>query len=113
MDVTIYFADMRDGVSRFEKHIVEWKEGMSAADAVRQALEPETAQAILDDLLQNNLDLIVSWLNPITDQHSEMGGVGGLDWEIDSGSMLTITYADEQTAEQQEAEFEAWILANS
>lgn len=111
--ITIFYADMRGGYSRFEKHSVAWHEGLSAADAVRQAMGDETAQVILDDLAQNNFDLMVSWLNPLTDEHSELGGIGSLDWEIESSWILTITYADQQTTGQQDEKFETWLLANS
>ena len=113
MAIKILYADLRNNASRYEHFAIAWKPGLTALLATQQTLTAEIADQITDDLHDNNQEIMVSWYNVITEEHSEIGGVGSLDWEIPDGSVLTIVYEDETTTQHQIDESSAWMLKHS
>ncbi|MBN1123321.1 MAG: hypothetical protein JXJ17_19775 [Anaerolineae bacterium] len=112
MSILILYTDLRILPSILQKAEVEWCKGLSAFDAVRQSFGSKVANDIQQDLIRNNTELIVAWYNKASGDICEIGGVGTLDWVIDDYTLLTITYENANTTEEQIAEADQWTLEN-
>ena len=112
MSISVYFVDLRNGTSEYTKVVVPWNDGMKAIDVLNEALAPEVVQSIVADLTRNHPYLMVSWNSGQTRDHSDIGGVGSLDWLIKTDLTLTIIYEDENTCEHQIDESAEWLLQN-
>lgn len=112
MSVKTFYVDLRNRTSEYRKAIVDWHPELTAEAAVRQAFGDSIADQAVNDLQNNNWQVGVAWHIPDTDEHSEVGGVGSLDWEIPDTSYLTIVYEDKNTTNQQIDESSDWMTAN-
>jgi hypothetical protein len=63
-------------------------------------------------LASDNIELKVAWYNKRTDAISEMGGVGSLDWIVMDETVITVSYENALTSEEQFDELERWTLEN-
>lgn len=112
MSVIVLFVDLRNRNSVLKEIEVPWSKELSAADILEKSLSGAVAAQIEEDLTQrNNPFLIVSWNSLTTGEHSDVGGVGSLDWPIDDNLILTVTYEDESTTAQQVDESSEWMLS--
>ena len=112
MSIIILYVDLRNNKTQLKEQEIDWKDGITAFEAVKIALTGKVAQQIQNALVHNSIPgLIVSWSSLIDNSISEIGGVGSLDWKIDDNSMLAITYEDEATSDQQMDESTEWMLA--
>jgi hypothetical protein len=46
------------------------------------------------------------------EEHSEVGRLGNLDWQIPDTSYLTVLYEDQDTTNQQRDESSNWMIEN-
>ena len=113
MSVIVFYVDLRKGETLLQKFIVEWSDGLEADPVLEIALGKDLAEKIKVDLASNNQEIIVSWNNLDTGEHSEMGGIGTLSWVISNNSILTIVYEDQNTTEDQVNKSNEWMLENS
>ena len=111
MAVTILFVDIRDKRKTMEAHCVHWDRNLSAQDALKSVFSSALANEIILDLEQNNPEIIVSWHDADINEHSEIGGVGDLNWHIPDGSTVTIVYENQQTSEAQIDRSSDWMIA--
>ncbi len=112
MSIKVFFVDLRNRTSVYRKAILDWYPQLTAEEAVHKAFGSDVAQEAVADLVQNRPEIFVSWDNPTTEEHSEVGGVGSLDWHIPDTSNLTIIYEDQDTTNQQIDESSDWMLEN-
>src|SRR5574341_35289 len=92
--------------------MVSWQKGLTAFEAIQEALSVDIAQQIAADLVRHdNHELTVSWASFRHDDHSEVGGVSSLDWEVEDESILAITYEDKSTSDQLLDESSEWMLS--
>ena len=113
MTVKILYVDIRDEKQTMEAFTVAWRRGLSASEAVRQALEKDIADGVIHDLNNNSPEVGVAWHDEKIEKHSEVGGVGDLDWEIPDKSVLIIVYENESTTQQQVDLSSDWMTENS
>jgi hypothetical protein len=111
--VKILYVDVRDDKQIMQSFTISWQKELSASEAIRQTVKQAIADEIINDLKRNNPEIIVSWYHEETEDHSEMGGVGDLDWEIPDKSVLTITYENENTTPEQIDLSSDWMIAHS
>jgi hypothetical protein len=112
MSIVILYADLRNNEIQLKEKKVPWRNGVTAFEVLKEALTARIARQIEEDLVHlNDPDLTVSWNSLVDDSHSEIGGVGSLDWEIEANSILVVTYEDESTTDQQLDEALEWMLA--
>ncbi len=112
MSIIVYFVDLSSADSRLEKIVMEKESGLTAFGALERALGLPLAKKIESDFASNSRAIMVSWWNKETDEHSEYGGVGAIDWEIDDHSVLTVNYESETTTEQQINDSIEWMLTH-
>lgn len=112
MAIKILYVDLRVSPSRFTKYLLDWRSGLTAQSAVQYALGESIAGQLVDDLLNDNKELIVSWTNSVTGEHSDVGGINSLEWEIADNSILSIVYENEETTQQKIDESIEWMLRN-
>lgn len=74
MAIRVFHVDLRPHIPELRRVRVAWFEGMTAHEAVRQALGNDVTQTIAAALAQNDPYLTVSWVNTVLDEHSEIGG---------------------------------------
>ncbi len=110
MAVKILFGDLRDGDTTMSDHTVLWQAHRTARQALCGALETEIAETVLDDLARNDNRLTVSWSSVAHGEHSDIGGVDDLDWEIEDDSVLSVAYEDEQTSSAMIEPSIQWML---
>ncbi len=91
---------------------VIWQENLTAQEAVTLAFGENRTNVIMADLERNNEFLTVSWVNPKLDDHSEIGGVGSLNWHIPDLTVLVIFYEDEATTQAEVDQAMQWMLDN-
>lgn len=90
MAIKILYVDVRDYKLVMNAYLVPWRNGISAKQVVSDALKEDVSGKVIHDLYSDNPEIIVSWHDEKIEQHSEIGGVGDLDWEIPDKSVLTI-----------------------
>lgn len=112
MTVVIFFTDLRSVPSKLKHYEMDWRPNLTAFDAIVATAGIMEAKKIRDDLANDNHDLIVSWYNRETDEISEIGGVGTLEWLIQDNTTLTVNYEDETTTREQINEADAWTIKN-
>jgi hypothetical protein len=112
MSVKVFYVDLRNRTSEYKKAVIDWHSELTAEAAVRQAFGESVANQAVHDLDINSGEIGIAWHIPDTDEHSEIGGVGSLDWDIPDISYLTIVYEDEHTTNQQIDESSEWMIAN-
>lgn len=112
MTVRILFVDLRNENSIRKKADVQWNEALTASDAIGEAFTKHTANTIAAELDKNYEELTVSWSNSKSEQHSEIGGMGNLEWLVQDGSVIVIMYQDQDTTEEQVDESYGWMLEN-
>ncbi len=110
MGITVLYTDLRRLPSRLERQTAEWRPALTAFEALQLALGPALAREIEKDLLSNSREVMVPWWNKDTDDHSEIGGVGSLDWTIADGTVVTVNYENQATTQQQIDEAIEWTL---
>ena len=67
MPVKVLYNDLRTIPPEFRRIIVDWYPGLSACRALHDSIGPMDAQQIIDDLDRNDPEIMVSWLNEVTD----------------------------------------------
>jgi hypothetical protein len=110
MAIKVLWADLRYRKTLMQSATIEWRAGLTAAEAVVQGFGESGAQQIAHDLQVNNLEIMVAWYNLITDEGSGIGGVVELDWEIQDQTILAINYEDEMTTDKQVERCAEWML---
>ena len=113
MAVKILYVDIRDEKQMMESFVVEWNSGLTAREAVEQALTRNNASEIAHHLHSNNSEITVAWHDEKIEEHSEVGGIGNLDWQIPDKSVLTVVYENERTTPQQIDMSSDWMIENS
>ncbi len=112
MVVRLFYVDVTTSPSDMKKAFVAWHEHLTAHDAIALAFGDRLANSVATDLMQDHQYLIVSWTNPVLDDHSEIGGVGSLEWSIPDQTVLTIFYEGEATPQNKIDEAIQWLLEN-
>lgn len=112
MSVVVLYVDIRIDPPKLQKSVLDWSERMEASEAVQKALGNQVLQRLQLDLTNNNKDLIISWSNKETGEHSDIGGVDSLDWAIPDQSILAIVYEDEIADEAVVNLSNDWMQAN-
>ena len=110
MTVVIIFTDLRIVPSKLAKYSVEWHPGFSARQVLEMSLGDILANEIEKDLKNNSHEIVVSWYNKRSGDVSEIGGVGTLDWSIPEDTVLTVSYENESTTQNQIDESIEWTL---
>lgn len=110
--IRILLVDLRHGETVLRKSKIDWQEGITARLALERALGQKVADQVARDLREDNRDLIVSYTNLMTDDHSEIGGMASLDWEVPLSSVLVVSYDDEHTSEEQISASSNWMMQN-
>jgi hypothetical protein len=110
--IIVLYVDLRKNKSVMKKSVVEWQDDLKANSAIAQGLGEVLARIIEDDLKINNPEITVSWNSLVSDYHSDVGGVGDLDWIIEDQSALAIAYEDENTTDEQLDKSSDWMLEN-
>ncbi len=110
MSVAVFLTDLRHMPSKLERHVVDWRDGLTAFQALEHAFGAAIAEEIDSDLKADSKELIVSWMNKRTEDVSEIGGIGTLDWSIPNDTVLTVSYEGEATTQQQIDESIEWTL---
>lgn len=113
MKVKILYADIRDNRQTMLAFVVPWRSGMSAKEAVADAFEEHMSAGIVHDLGSNSPEIILAWHDEKIEEHSEVGGLADLDWEIPNRSILIILYENSNTSDQQIDLSSDWITQNS
>lgn len=85
---------------------------MIIRDAVDAGMPQELVQQIADDLKNDNRKMMVSWIDDVTHDHSEIGGAGNLEMITTPNFIITITYEDKFTSDKQIDDSSEWMLAN-
>lgn len=111
MPIQILLADLRGGISQYDSGYAEWFMGITAKESIRIGISYQLAAQVEHDLAQDNRELMVAWNSNISDQHSEVGGVGAIGWEIEDHSVLTIVYQDASTTSAQIDASSEWMLS--
>lgn len=109
MTIIILYEDLRNKTSIRRDFTINWKPRMTAKHAIQDALGEKIADSLEHDLMVNNKDLIIGWYNTDTEEHSNVGGIGNLDWELPDNSHLTVCYEDKDTTESQRDESFEWL----
>ena len=110
MSITIYYVDLRTADSRMEKHVVEWEPRITAYQALEHALGTPLAKSIDTELIANSPMVIIAWTDRNTGEHSGVGGVSALDWDVVDGSVLVVNHWSESTTEKQMNDSNDWLL---
>lgn len=110
MPIKVLYNDLRVVPPKLERFIVEWHQGLTAEGTIQAALGLEQAQKITDDLERNDPEIMVSYSNDVTDERSDYGGVGTVDWEIDDRTVLVVTYENSNTTAAAIDEAIEWML---
>lgn len=108
MTIIVTYADLRSSPLLMQKFLVDWKQKITALEAVKNCLGENKAIEIENELQSDLRDIIVSWYHPPTDAICEIGGVDSLDWEVADETILSITYRNADTTEDQEDELIEW-----
>ena len=111
MPLLIVLTDLQTTPFRLERYDVKYQHNTTAMEIISQTLGEHKALEIELALKNNAPHLIVSWYNVKTEEISEIGGVGTLNWLIEDHSLLSINY-DSVISLEQENEYEQWILDN-
>jgi len=110
MSIKILYTDLRTVPSKLEKCVVEWQPDLTALQVLEKALGETLTNEVERGLKSNSREIIVSWYNESTGDVSEIGGVGTLEWHIPDDTVLTISYENEATTQQQVDESIKWTL---
>ncbi len=110
MSITILYTDLRVVPSTLERRSVIGDRQLTAYQVIEKALGQSLANEIGEDLRNNSRELIVSWYNKRTNDISEIGGVGTLDWLVRDDTVFSISYENESTTQQQIEESIQWTL---
>jgi hypothetical protein len=110
MSISLLFTDLRSAPSRLEKHNIEWKPRLTAKQTFELTLGPTLADDIEKDLHNNSRELIVSWYNKRSNEISEIGGVGTVNWAVPDDTVITVSYENERTTQEQIDESIEWTL---
>ncbi len=113
MAVKILYVDIRDDKQIMDASLVSWRSGISAKEAVYQALGKDIADQVVYDLDRNSPEVGIAWHDEKIERHSEVGGVGDLDWEIPDKSMLIVVYENKNTTQRQVDMSSDWMVENS
>lgn len=108
----ILYVDVRDDRSVFERYEVEWQQGMTIEDAISKAISKSNAERIITDLKNHSDEIIVSWVDARTLDHSEIGGVGRLKMPTTPNFVVSIVYENQATTEAQIDASTDWMLKN-
>ena len=111
MSIQILYTDLRTVPSKLEKHILEWERDLTAFTALERALGQLVSESIDRDLKNRSREIMVSWYVKDTDDISEIGGTGTLDWNLWDSTILTVNYENESTTQEQIEEATNWTLA--
>jgi len=112
MAIKLLYNDLRIHPAQYQRLIVDWHGGLTAQEAVQNALGSSLGAQVVQDLEHNNREIMVSWVHDELDQGSDVGGVASLDWEILDRSILVITYKNETTTDAAIDASTAWMLAD-
>jgi hypothetical protein len=110
MSISLLFTDLRSAPSRLEKYNIEWKPNLTAKQALEITLGPNLVDDIEKDLRNNSRELIVSWYNKRSNEISEIGGVGTINWIVTDHTVITVSYENNSTTQQQIDESIEWTL---
>ena len=110
MAIKVLYNDLRTTPPRLTRFLTAWYRGMTAQEALQNVLDARLVRQIVDDLASNKPEITVSWINEVTQEHSEIGGVGSLDWEIPDRSIVVVTYEDQTTTEEAVDTAITWML---
>ena len=110
MSISLLFTDLRSAPSKLEKHNIEWKPNLIAKQALEITLGPNLADDIERDLRNNSRELIVSWYNKRSKEISEIGGVGTVNWVVPDDTVITVSYENQSTTQEQIDESIEWTL---
>ncbi len=110
MSIIILYTDLRVVPSKLEKHVLEWERDLTALNALERTLGQLLAENIDKDLKKRSREIIVSWYVKDTDDISEIGGIGSLDWNMEDSTILTVSYENESTTQEQIEESINWTL---
>lgn len=100
MIIKILYVDVRKHPSLLAKHQVLGHRGITARQALYLALDRAIADQIVQDLSRNSQEIVVSWSSLSTYEHSDVGGVDSLDWEIPDNSIISIVYEGNETSKE-------------
>src|SRR6185436_14668317 len=100
MSIKILLVDLRTGPIQLAKFELSWEPGLVARAALESALGEVQAKLIVGDLSTSNKELIVAWNNPLSGEHSNIGGVDSLEWPISDHSIISIVYEDENVSSE-------------
>jgi hypothetical protein len=111
VSVVILFTDLRAAPSKLKKHILEWQPNLTAKQALEMTLGQSSTAEIEKELKNNSHELIVSWYNKRSNEISEIGGLGEINWIVPDDTVITVSYENENTTEQQINESVEWMLS--
>lgn len=110
MAIKLLYNDLRIHPAEYQRLIVDWHGGLTAQEAVQNALGRRLGEQIVQDLEHNNREIMVAWIHDELAQGSDVGGVGSLDWEILDRSIVVITYENETTTDEAITASTTWML---
>ena len=110
MSVVILYTDLRCMPSKLSRHEINWIAEQTALFYLQKALGETLAEEVDNDLRNNSSEIIVGWYDKISGDICDMGGTGSLDWITLDSYVLTISYENELTTEQQIDESIEWTL---
>ncbi|HEY9711228.1 MAG TPA: hypothetical protein V6D48_23670 [Oculatellaceae cyanobacterium] len=110
MSVKILFVDLRTDPIQLTKFDVRWRPGLVAREAVESTLGGTRASQIVADLSTGNKELIIAWNNLVSGEHSNIGGVNSLEWQISDHSIISIVYEDENVNSDKSEAAIQWML---
>ena len=110
MSITILYTDLRSMPSKLERRVVDWHVSLTAFDVLEHAFGLALAQRIEDDLHANIKEIMVSWWNKENGDHSEIGGVGRIDWIVPDQMVFIVSYENGATTQKQIDDSIEWTL---
>ena|SRR6185369_3434288 len=110
MSIKILYIDLRCDPPIFNDLLVSFSKKMSASQAIKDAIGIDKRDEIISDLHRNDPTLTIAWVNTETDEHSDIGGVSALDWEIPDKSILSVKYENEDTSQEYINSAINWML---
>ena len=109
MTVVVLYIDARSTPPYFFRRQLDWNLNLQAQEAVEMVLGQEKADQVQRDLIKGNHQLTISWTNRNTEEHSDVGGVGRLDWPIADGSILAILYMSDSSSPDVMEQISEWM----
>jgi hypothetical protein len=110
MSVKILFVDLRTDPIQLTKFDVRWRPGLVAREAVESTLGETRARLIVADLSTGNKDLMIAWNNLVSGEHSNIGGIDSLEWQVPDLSIISIVYEDESVSSDKSEAAIQWML---